>query len=569
MESVQQGSSPQADHDSVQIDRYFQTARRHHMERMSEPAISGYRAVLTLCPEHGDSLNSLALLLRQGGRDDDAIRLFRRAICSGPDNAKFPNNLGNALVANGELDDAFGCFRRAMALDPGLAQIAGNLGSSWLDQGHLARASACYERAIAIDPGFSAGFRFLLLCACYGDDFTLSSYAEVHRRFGAAFHIAAVSPRQFANKNRLPRKLRIGYLGSDFRHHPVGRSLLPVVQHHDRQKFEYHIFSEVARPDAVTDQFRAAVDGWQDIAGMSDAQVAERIRADGIDVLVYLAGHFDGNRPQVAAHRAAPVQISFHDVATSGLSQMDYIIGDPMLLPLHHAEYFAERLLRLPQFYLGELPADLPPVDQIGGFGPAIFGCFNNPSKITPTALRLWGAILGAFPGSRLVLRYMDRYRSREARGRIVETLAQVGVPVDRVEFGMEKVGTDHAFMENYSRIDVALDTLPFSGSLTTFQALAMGVPVVTLPGDRMVSRWTATMLQGMGMPEMVAGSAEDYVAIAIQTAEQRSVWRQRRGAIRRQLAESPLCDAAGRARQLERLYKAAWRRWSERAMAG
>jgi len=340
--------------------------------------------------------------------------------------------------------------------------------------------------------------------------------------------------------------------------------MLAVLRQHNRQVFEIYCYAEVAQPDAVTSALRQEAEGWCDITTLIDAEVAERIRGDGIHILICLAGRFDRNRPQVAAYRAAPVQVSLHDVATSGLAEMDYIIGDRWLLQRQSEEYFSERRLFLPHFYLGALPGEMPAVDLAVPAEPPVFACFNNPSKFSPTVLGLWGRILAARPDARLVLKYLNRYACDSIRQRILEGLTAAGGRADQVTFIATGREDMRSFMARYNAVDVALDTMPFSGSTTSFQALLMGVPVVTWPWDRMVSRWTGAMLQALGLDEMIANSAEAYLNIALKLAEERGLWRHRRSEIRLRVLDR-LCNATPWTRHLERLYNAIWSRHESR----
>ncbi len=264
----------------------------------------------------------------------------------------------------------------------------------------------------------------------------------------------------------------------------------------------------------------------------------------------------------VCAFRPAPVQISSHDVATSGLAAIDYLVSDSVLTPRGTPERFVERLLRLPRFYLAELPSVLPRI--LPRKGPPVFGCFNNPAKASEPVLDLWARLLARLPGSTLVLRYLNWYEAETVRSRVHSALDRAGIDRSRVVF--PAIAPSHLeHLEIYNEIDVALDTFPFSGSTTTFDALVMGVPVVTLPGWSMVSRWSATMLQGVGLESLIAESPEDYLDIAADIVADRDRLADLRSNLRARFAASPLCDARRRAGQVERLYRAVWRRWCAR----
>ncbi len=521
-----------------------------------DEALAPARRAAILAPNQLEPAFHLATALFLTGDFTAAAAAFRRAADIDPGNARIRNNIGLALKEAGRLDESAAAFREAIDRDDTLADAWNNLGTVLQAQGAATEAGACYDRALARQPGTPLYAANTLVAALYRDDIDLTELARRHLTFGRTFGRALPRP---AAADHGDDRLKIGFVSSDFRDHPVAINLLPGLRHHDRTRIALHFYSATVKTDAVTESLRALADGWREIGTLDDGGAAAAIRADGIDILVFLAGRFDHNRPTLAECRAAPIQISLHDPATSGLTAMDYIIGDPVLLPRLGTEFFSERPLRLPHFYLADPPHDLPAISQTRN-GPPVFGCFNNPAKIGPRVLGLWGRILAALPESRLVLKFLDRYAVPSIRRRILETLVAAGAKPGQIEFltGWEERG---ALLERYNGIDVALDTLPFSGSTTTFQALCMGVPVVTRPLDRMVSRWSAALLAPLALDELIADSDDSYVAIAIRMAGEAPQWRGRRHEISARLAASPFCDGARWARHMERLYRAVWRR--------
>ncbi|RAU23209.1 hypothetical protein CU669_03360 [Paramagnetospirillum kuznetsovii] len=520
-----------------------------------EAAVAAYVAALTVDPDMAQAHTNLGSLLQGLGRFAEAAAAHSRAVALKPDFAEAHTNLGNALQDLGRLDEAVAAHSRAVALAPRQARCHNNLGAALFAVARQKEAAECYEKALSLAPDMKA-WRNLLAAALYRDDLDHAGLEKVQRRFGRAFD------QRPGKMTPVPcdGPIRVGYLTSDFKNHPVAGNMLPVLERMNRAAFPIHVYANQIRSDAMSERIRALAAGWTDIGRMSDAEAAERIRADGIHILVSLAGHFDENRPTICAHRAAPVQISLHDVATSGLAAMDYIIGDSLLLPRGSPEVFSERQLRLPHFYVADLPGDLPPLrDPDGSAGP-VFCCFNNPSKIGPATLAAWGRILGALPDARLVLKYQGRYGNREIRERFITLLIQAGAKAEQVVM-LDLSEPFAAFLDRYNDADLALDPFPFSGSTTTFQALCMGVPVLTWPWQRMVSRWTASMLEPLELNEFIADSADDYVARAVAFAAGRAQWRARRAALRARLAASSLCDGSRWARHLERLYGAVWRR--------
>jgi len=533
------------------------------LNRLDE-AVVAYRSAIDLDPGRVESHNNLAITLSNLGRHDEAIASFEAALAIRPDLAEAHSNLGNVLKTLWLFDAAIARYQTALALQPGLVTVRINLGIVFTLLGRHDEAFACFEAALAANPSPTEALtvqRSLLFCAVVRDDLDTRGVAALHQRFGLLYggrgRLAAPARARAGGSDR---RLRIGYLSSDFRRHPVATNLLPILRAHDRERFEIHCYNLGTRQDPITTAFQSLADGWHPMLDHSDEAIARQIAADQIDVLVILASRFDQNRPSIAGWRPAPVQINFFDIATTGMPEIDYIIADRRLLPRHSPEYFSERPLRLPQYYVADLPDPLPPLGPDRS-GPPVFCCFNNPVRIGTVTLTLWGQLLARRPDARLTLKYMGLYASAELRERFLASLTAAGAHPEQIEMIADQ-DDEASFLARYHQADFALDPVPVSGSTTSFQALAMGVPVITWtwPG-RMSSRWTAAMLDRLDLAELIADSAESYLAIATAAADQVGLWRARRAEIRARLTASPLCDGAGITRNLERLYRATWRR--------
>lgn len=558
---------------------------------------AAFERALTLTPDSAEAHADLANVLKAQGRLDEAAARYESAIALKPDYAEAHNNLGSTLQDQGNLAGAVACYERALAAKPDLAQAHYNLGTVRRYEGQLDAAAICFEtalahesghalaacdlagirmalgdfagardlykRAIAARPGEPLPFRYLLASLLYDPDLDLDTVFAEHRRFDESLAGARCVTLPPSTPRRDPeRKLRVGWLSADIRDHPVMKNLLPVFSHRDRAQFDDIFYAEPAQPNGVQATLRQVAAAWRPTAGLSDAQVAAQIRADGIDILMVLAGHFDRNRPQVAAFRPAPVQVSLFDPATSGLSAMDYIMVDTVMAPRQRAEQFTERPLRLPNLYLHPRPTDAPaPTRPAAGDCRLTFGCFNNPTKLNDRVLELWAQVLDRVPNSRLLLRYFNQFQSTSLRERVIRIMAGRGIDPSRIDMG----GT-HApaagHLAQYALIDVALDPFPFTGSTTTFEALWMGVPVVSLAGRSVVSRWTTSMLHKVGLGDLAASTPEEYVAVAERLAASPERLARLRGELQATVSGSLLCDARRTTRHLERAQRAIWRRW-------
>ncbi|MBC7907745.1 MAG: hypothetical protein H7Y60_13515 [Rhodospirillaceae bacterium] len=430
-------------------------------------------------------------------------------------------------------------------------------GNRLRDLGHPAQAAALYRRALAADPAHVEAHRNLLLSLLFSPESHNAERFAEHRRFAENFAPAAVAAHD--NCPDPHRRLRIGYLSCHFAGNPVGRAVEPLFTHCDRKAFAPFCYAELDRPDGLSARFRSLAEGWRAIDGLSDAQVTQAIRDDGIDILVCLAGHLDRNRPLVAAYRPAPIQISYHDAATSGLDAMDYLLTDGVLSPRDVSERFTERLIRLPVLAYMAPPAGAPECGTRAA-GPLMFGCFNAPAKLSPPTLEAWAALLHRVPHSRLLLRFRDAFADPALRRQLHDFFAGRGIGADRLDLRGD-CGADHP-LAIYREVDITLDPHPFSGSTVTFESLWMGVPVVSWPGDAMVGRWSAALLGAVGLRDLIASGAEDYVARAAALAAQSERRDALRADLRPRIAASSLCDGPAKTRQIERLYRAFWRRW-------
>ncbi|MBT9613609.1 MAG: tetratricopeptide repeat protein [Burkholderiales bacterium] len=527
-------------------------------------ALPALQYAAELSPDDVDAHNNLGNVLQDLGQFEGAVASYRRALALKPDFASAHYNLGIALCAIGRLDEAVASYRRALEIKPDYAEAFSNLGNAQRGLGQLDSALASYRSALAIKPDCQDANRAYLTALLYLPDTTVETLCEAHAAFVARMRVGLseiVRPSFPPCDAR--KKLRIGYVSSDFRNHPVGRNIMPLMGHHDRSKFEVYLYGDVKRPDGMTDWFKSAADGWRSIVGISDEAAAEMIRRDGIDVLVLLAGRFDDNRPLIVPHWAAPVQVSFHDPATSGLKAMDYLITDHGLSPRDTLERFTERLFHLPAFYVHPPLINVPDVNRLPAREKEFvtFGSFNNPSKVNEQVVALWSRVLLAVPDSRLIMKYKNIFWNESIRRRYFDLFLTHGIEAQRLDLvSASDSGEQH--LARYAGIDIALDTFPFTGSTTTFEALWMGVPVITLLGDHMVARWSGAMLMKLKLDELIAHNEDQYVKIAQGLAQNLDRLEALRAGLRERVAKSPLCDEKGRAHQLERAFRWMWAKW-------
>lgn len=549
---------------------YFNLGNLYRVRFRLRAAINCYERALGLIPEDPKIFNALTDTLRDRGYLEEAESIARGALNLWPELPGAHFDFGLVQQELGRFAEAEAAYIRALVRDPGDAKLYVNLGTLRVRMARAREAIASFSRGQTIDPTLSTAHRNTLAALLYVSGDNDARFVE-HRRYEDKYARPLYAQiRPHTNVPDFHRRLRVGYMSSDFRQHPVGRNLLPLMRGHNHSAFEIYGYSSVVNPDTMTAKFKANCDHWREIVSLNDRQAADRIREDGIDILVHLAGHFDANRPLVCAHKPAPIQVSFHDTATSGLEVVDYLISDRVLSPRPNSERFTERLIRLPSFYLADPIDDAPRLvpPPMLATGRVTFGCFNCPAKFAPEVLELWARLLRRLPDARLVLKYSNWFQDPGLRERTIGAFAEHHVDPARIQFP-EIEGTAQNLLDHlaqYNAIDIALDPFPFCGATATYEALWMGVPVVTLPRDSMVSRWTASMATSLGLTELIAGSEDEYLDIAAGLAAVPERLAALRAGLRDRISASPLCNSRLKVRHIERAYRAMWRRWCIKA---
>lgn len=529
-----------------------------------DEAAASYRQAIAVRPDFAEAHSNLGNVLHEQRKHEEALDAYGRAIALRPDLPEVHYNRGNALRETGRLGDAVAAYRAAIRARPDYAEAHGNLGIALMSQGRTAEAVDAYRQAIRIKADYPEAHSNLLFCLNYLDGETPQAISAAHREWGERYG-GAPPPAAHANDRNPDRKLRIGYVSPDLREHSVAYFVLPLLQAHDPQAVDVFCYADVAQSDFMTGQLRTLAGHWRDTAAMPDAALADLVRADGIDILVDLAGHTAHNRLLALARKPAPVQATWLGYSnTTGLRAVDYRIVDAVTDPPGEADNLAsETLLRLPGGFLcygGMKGAPAPAVPPCLQSGAVTFGSFNNPSKLSPATLDAWANLLKRLPQARLLLKGKS-LADPATRDLLLTRLRERGVADERVEL-VAWVASSAAHIALYERIDVALDPFPYNGTTTTCEALWMGVPVVTLRGDRHAGRVGASMLTRIGADDWIADTAEAYVDIAAALAGDPQGLADTRSSLRARMQASPLCDRDAFARDMEAAYRDMWRRW-------
>jgi protein O-GlcNAc transferase len=506
------------------------------------------------------------LRLHKVGRVGDAERIYLAILDEAPDHPDALFHLGMIAKLTGHIDTAIDLISRALDAHPNWASGHNNLAMCLLEAGCHAEALAASQRALALQPNFPAARSNLLLSLNYLAEGDPAAVAAEHRDW-ARRHADPLEfvIRPHANSRDPERPLRVGYVSSDLRNHPVGRFLLPLIEHHDPQAVLPFIFSQQCVGDGLTERLRAAATGWREIFGQPDERVAQWIREDQIDILVDLNGHTAENRLLTFARKPAPIQLSFLGYPnTTGMRAMDFRLTDVLADPLDLTEGFcSEELLRIDGCAWTFPELDDSPL-QPRGPGPITFGSFNIVPKVNEAILGVWARILQAIPDSRLLLKGMG-WSSGRARARVHALMAEHGIAAGRLDL-RTWVDSHAAHMALYHEVDIALDTFPYHGTTTTCEALWMGVPVITRAGQTHASRVGVSLLTHAGHPEWIATSEDEYIVLAITLARDAPRRVALRATLRDELSASPLMNRAAYARSIEQAYRSVWRRWCNRS---
>jgi predicted O-linked N-acetylglucosamine transferase (SPINDLY family) len=536
----------------------------HKMGHLDE-AIAAYSRARDIKPDHSRIHSNLGIALQEAGRDNEAIAAFRRAVELKPDDARGLNNLGIAYHTVGAADHAIAALTRAIELKPDLAEAYNNLGNVLKDQGRLDDALAALRRAVAAKRDCAETASSILFLLHYHPDLDAQQILAEHRRWARRFaDPLAAEIRPHANDRAPDRCLRIGFLSPDLRDHPVGQSLLSLFRHRDRRQVAFIGYSDVRLADGVADALKSLADEWHETMSLGDPEVADRIRADRIDILVDTTLHTAYNRMLVFARKPAPVQVTMlGPPATTGLATMDYRLTDPYLDPpgTSDADY-SEESVRLPHgFWIFQPPEPSPPVTALPALcnGFVTFGYLNQLAKVSRPTLQLWRTILQALPGSRLVL----QSPCGSHRDQIHVFFDEGGIAAERIDFVVRT--SRGSYLERFQELDLCLDPFPYNGHTSTFDALWMGVPVITLAGRTAVSRGGASILSNAGLTEFIARTAEQYVEIVIARATNLARLAALRAELRSRMLASPLLDGRQYATDVEAAFRWMWKAWCRR----
>ncbi len=512
-----------------------------------------------------EQLDKIGLIYTNARSAAKAEPAFQEALRLDPENASIPCHYGDLLAQIGRLTEAEPLYRKAVALNPGFARAHNNLASLLKEFGQADEAEASFRRALELDPDLPEATYALssnkLMALNYRADISAEEVFRAHCDWGAALVARQTEPEPaFTNAPDPDRVLRVGYVSPDFRQHSITYFLESLLAQHDRAAVEIFAYAEVAHPDAVTERLKSRMQHWRSTVGLNDAELRRQVREDRIDILVDLAGHTSRTRIAAFAVRPAPVTATWLGYpATTGLATIDYRFTDAIADPPGTADALhTEKLIRLPQGFLCyRPPADAPAPNPAPALakGVVTFGSFNNLAKVTPDVIATWARILRELPTAQLLLKGWI-FADAVLRRRMADRLEALGVAADRIDLRPLIPGVGE-HLRLYREVDIGLDPFPYNGTTTTCEALWMGVPVVTLAGDRHAARVGLSLLSRVGLDRLAANDEESYIATAVELARDAAALSELRLGLRERMKRSPMMDAPRFARDVEAAYRA------------
>ncbi|MGD1277343.1 MAG: tetratricopeptide repeat protein [Tepidisphaeraceae bacterium] len=532
----------------------------------SADAAAGCRQALKIQPDFAEASMELAEVLGAMDQWDEAAAVLHQAAQRHPDHPQILNRLGTALLAMRDMEQAVTVLRAS-------AHLQANpwtwtcLGAALRSLGRHAESIASYDRALAIDPNYAPAFSSRLYALHFDPHADPAAIFREHRQWNQRYaKPLAGEIRPHDNDPSPDRRLKIGYVSPDFHAHSVSTFFESLLASHDPAHVETFCYAEVHRPDAITARLRQLAGQWRDILGTSDADVAQLIRRDQIDILVDLTGHTPNNRLLVFARKPAPIGVSYLGYPdTSGLDAIDYRLTDAHVDPPGESDrFFTERLIRLPHTFACYRPPSAPPVAP----SPAVrngwitFGSFSALEKLNAPLLECWAQILRQIPESRLLI-VSRGLQSPQTRQNVADALARQGIGGDRLKLlGDQPMSR---YLALHGEVDLVLDTFPLNGHTVTCHALWMGAAVVCLRGKTSWQRLGAAVLSHLDLPQFIADTPQQYVQLAIQHAGKPGELARWRAALRPRMKESPLMDGPSLARHIESAYRDMWRTWCQK----
>ncbi len=530
-----------------------------------DQALASYNTAISVKPDYAEAWSNRGLAFQELKQYDQALVSYNTAISLKPDCAESWTNRGVALQELKQYDQALVSYDKAISLKPDFAEAWSNRGNALKDMGRFSLALASYREAIRLDPEFLDARSNLLFSLNYVETLSTHEMVAEAKKFGLKVSESAQPKFTSWEVPADAKKLRIGFVSGDLCNHPVGYIMEGLLEQLDQSQFDNFAFPTSVASDDLTQRIKPFFTEWSPIYGMSDQAASKLIHQKKIHVLIDLSGHTAHNRLAVFSFKPAPVQVSWLGYfATTGLPEMDYFLGTPQMSSASEADHFTETIWNLAETWL----CLKPPTDMVSvGTLPALrngfftFGSFGNLSKMNDQVVETWSSILHRVPSSKLLLKSKqlgDLSLVEDVKSRF----QKFDLPVERLI--LEGPVSRKDYFEAYQRVDIVLDTFPYPGGTTSLDSLWIGVPVLTLMGDRFLSRLGESIAINAGNSDWIGSDVTDYINKAVQFASDLNGLAQRRSTLRECVLRSPLFDTSRFARNFEKALREMWNQSSQ-----
>lgn len=544
---------------------YYNLGCVYLQQGRTDSAIAAMNRAIELKADFEAALVWLGRHYRAKAQYDRVEALYEKALKKRPNTAPWMKTKAANLMRQGKFAAGTAEMEKLAEIAPNDPEVLNGLGNGYYNLCRFTEGEEALRRSCELAPNNFHFFSDRMLLMHYNPALSPQQIRDVHLEWDQRFRPRDVIRAEALDRNP-KRRLRIGMISAGFRMHPVGQMITSALLFLPKQDVELFAYTMSDKFDAYTDTIQRRVDHWSSVFQLSDAELDHKIRTDGIDIVLDLCGHTEGNRSRTMAMEPAPLLVKWvgGQINTTGLQAMDYMLSDSVETPPGVDDHYVEKLIRLPDDYICYVPrGDSPEVGPVPALknGHITFGCFNNPAKINPVLIKQWAKLMHQVPNCRLFLKG-SQYDSKDLVERITLCFAEHGIAAKRLTF--EQRSPQLELLDCYNRVDIALDPWPYSGGLTTCEALLMGVPVVTLPGPTFAGRHSASHLTHAGLAQMVAEDWDDYLEIATGLANDLDQLTQLRTTLRRQLQRSPVCNAHRFAHHLNTALRAIWTRYCE-----
>ena len=524
-------------------------------------AIEFFKKAVNLKSNYAEAYNNLGGAYDDLGNKDEALENFKNAIKIKPDYAEAHNHLGTVLRDLTRFDESLSSYYKSIEFKPDKEKVYNNLGNLYNNLGKYNEATQAYKNAIKIKPDYAIAHSNLLFNINYKKNFDPDEYLREAKNF----RINCEPKKNFSlkyNFEKNPKKLRLGLVSADFGNHPGGFFTLSTLRELRKKNFELIAYATTDRKDEFSHHFKPLFMKWHSVEKEKDEKIVEKIFKDGIHILIDLQGHSDKNKLPIFIYKAAPIQLSWLGQGSTGIPEIDYLIGSPHITPKDEENHFVEKIFRLPEISQCFTPPDF---DVEINTLPALknnfitFGCINKLTKVNDDVILLWSKVLSSVKGSKILLKNKD-LNNKKVCEKILERFKKNNINEDRIILEGESKSRKE-LLQVYNRIDIALDPFPFQGNTSTIEAVWMGVPVITLRGNRYLFHFGESINSNLNMKDWIANNHEEYISKSLEFASDIKQLIKIRKTLRQIALNSPVFDAE---RFSEHFSNMLWDIWNE-----